>query len=374
MHGRPDNLHPSTELHHTSTSAHLRSFDLNNAGRDFIVGDIHGHFEQLEALLLRHRFNPSLDRVFCTGDLIDRGPFSEQAVDWLKHPWFHAVRGNHEQMVLDHAAGTGDAARHARNGGAWFYQLDAKRQQIVIDALAKLPMAIEVAVGNQRKIGVIHAELPGWEDQLDWNSAVALLCSSTPHAPCGIPASHVFKDQDNSTGPDPDQRSRASVCRALDRTGDNGTGQCRLCRYRLLVPRWGFERRATTHKRLKLPIMLQPRDDKRLATGSRLQAALLVNPVDDFTIGRVTAYRFAQQLTNSRVIILGKSRQQYTKALLKLVPRQMVLLSTHDHRVAGRDHLIAYKQFFVQLFPRAQSGELDSDISARITIGFDAQA
>lgn len=186
MHGRPDNLHPSTELHHTSTSAHLRSFDLNNAGRDFIVGDIHGHFEQLEALLLRHRFNPSLDRVFCTGDLIDRGPFSEQAVDWLKHPWFHAVRGNHEQMVLDHAAGTGDAARHARNGGAWFYQLDAKRQQIVIDALAKLPMAIEVAVGNQRKIGVIHAELPGWEDQLDWNSAVALLCSE--HTPTRLAA------------------------------------------------------------------------------------------------------------------------------------------------------------------------------------------
>ena len=56
----------------------------------------------------------------------------------------------------------------------------------MIDALAKLTMAIEVAVGNQRKIGVIHAELPGWEDQLDWNSAVALLCSE--HTPTRLAA------------------------------------------------------------------------------------------------------------------------------------------------------------------------------------------
>lgn len=164
-------------MHNAPVTTHLRSFDLNSTGRDFIVGDIHGHFEQLEALLLRIRFNTSVDRMFCTGDLIDRGPFSEQVVQWLAHPWFHAVRGNHEQMVLDHAAGTGDAARHARNGGAWFYLLDAERQQAVVDALGTLPLAIEVAVGNQRKIGVIHAELPGWEDCLDWNSAVALLWS-----------------------------------------------------------------------------------------------------------------------------------------------------------------------------------------------------
>lgn len=162
------------------TGLPLRTFAANTEGRDFIVGDVHGHFELLEALLQQIRFCPRVDRVFCTGDLIDRGPCSEQVVDWLAHPWFHAVRGNHEQMVLDFATGNGDPARHARNGGAWFYQLAADDQQRIIEALELLPLAIEVSLGDGRAIGIIHAESPGWEERLHWREAVALLGDANP--------------------------------------------------------------------------------------------------------------------------------------------------------------------------------------------------
>ncbi|WP_313047783.1 metallophosphoesterase [Pseudomonas soli] len=87
------------------------------------MGDIHGYFELLEWLLAEVDFDTSTDRLFSTGDLVDRGPFSEQAQSWMTHSWFHAVRGNHEQMAIDCAAGVGDPGRHARNGGRGFISL-----------------------------------------------------------------------------------------------------------------------------------------------------------------------------------------------------------------------------------------------------------
>ncbi|MGH8380618.1 metallophosphoesterase [Pseudomonas sp.] len=167
-------------MHSSSPNHHLHAFDANSKGRDFIVGDIHGCFDLLENLLAELHFCSNHDRVFCTGDLIDRGPCSEQVVRWLSYPWFHAVRGNHEQMVLDHVAGQGDAARHARNGGAWFYSLPEAHQQQIAEALLSMPLAIEVALQNGRKIGIIHAESPCWEDRLGWPDAIALLYSEEP--------------------------------------------------------------------------------------------------------------------------------------------------------------------------------------------------
>jgi serine/threonine protein phosphatase 1 len=60
------------------------------------VGDIHGHFQRLQQCLEAVGFDPAVDRLFSVGDLVDRGPHSEAALDWLAQPWFHAVQGNHE--------------------------------------------------------------------------------------------------------------------------------------------------------------------------------------------------------------------------------------------------------------------------------------
>lgn len=56
----------------------LQRFAVNQSGRDFAVGDIHGCFSKLEAALRRVGFIPEKDRLFSVGDLVDRGPESHR--------------------------------------------------------------------------------------------------------------------------------------------------------------------------------------------------------------------------------------------------------------------------------------------------------
>lgn len=79
----------------------------NIRGRDLAVGDIHGHFQRLEKCLEAVRFDPAVDRLFSVGDLVDRGPHSEAALEWLAQPWFHAVQGNHEALAITRVRGGG---------------------------------------------------------------------------------------------------------------------------------------------------------------------------------------------------------------------------------------------------------------------------
>lgn len=67
-----------------------------------MVGDLHGHRHLLEDELDRIGFNPTRDRVLSGGDLIDRGPDSLGTLELLEEPWFHAVLGNHELMLLNY--------------------------------------------------------------------------------------------------------------------------------------------------------------------------------------------------------------------------------------------------------------------------------
>jgi len=97
----------------------VRRFTRNTAGRDLVVGDVHGCFGKLQAALDAVGFNPGAgDRLFSVGDLVDRGPASAEVLDWLAHPWFAAVAGNHEAMALDYTSGLCDVGLYAANGGA----------------------------------------------------------------------------------------------------------------------------------------------------------------------------------------------------------------------------------------------------------------
>lgn len=82
----------------------FKRFEKNKEGRDFVIGDIHGCFDAVRAILGDVKFDESKDRLFSVGDLVDRGPDSIEAIDWIAKPWFHAVRGNHEQMAKEPAA------------------------------------------------------------------------------------------------------------------------------------------------------------------------------------------------------------------------------------------------------------------------------
>jgi serine/threonine protein phosphatase 1 len=78
----------------------------NTRGDDWVIGDLHGHVAKLREKMARKGFNPAVDRLFSTGDLVDRGPDSEGSAALLDEPWFYPVQGNHEASAIDCAAGT----------------------------------------------------------------------------------------------------------------------------------------------------------------------------------------------------------------------------------------------------------------------------
>jgi serine/threonine protein phosphatase 1 len=140
----------------------IKRFAANTAGRDFAVGDIHGHFTRLQAALDAAGFNPAVDRLFSVGDLIDRGPECLDVLDWLAKPWFHPVRGNHDDYVV--RFDTCDIGNWMFNGGSWFSGLSTSEQLEHQVQFAELPIAIEVetALGL---IGIVHADcpFPSWD-------------------------------------------------------------------------------------------------------------------------------------------------------------------------------------------------------------------
>lgn len=150
----------------------FRRLPANDVGRDFVVGDVHGCFDTLALLLEQVAFDPGCDRLLSVGDLVDRGPRSWQALDWLAQMWLFAVRGNHEQMAIDYDGSEVWRERYARNGGEWFMALPPAQQQRYRQVFAALPLAIELPVGN-RRVGLIHADCP--ED--DWVVFQARLAS-----------------------------------------------------------------------------------------------------------------------------------------------------------------------------------------------------
>ena len=181
-------------------------------GRDFVIGDLHGHFPTLEHALGKLGFDAQADRLFSVGDLIDRGPESERALEWLEGGRITAaVRGNHEQMMCDALAfnpvfpyqKSGPAMTWLENGAHWWYESDAvvrerdrrgparpfRLAERWAAALARLPcmMVIESALG---RMGVVHAsgfanDAESWD--MLWEDSQSLAAAPA--------AEHRFSDE-----------------------------------------------------------------------------------------------------------------------------------------------------------------------------------
>ncbi|WP_167670710.1 metallophosphoesterase [Allopusillimonas ginsengisoli] len=151
------------------TKLHIK-IPANTRGRDFIIGDLHGCLDLLEAEMDRHQFDPDADRMLSVGDLADRGPDAMGCLRLLNQPWFHAVRGNHEDMLLGYLPPSassikpspGAGALLMRNGGAWVDALTTDElieiKNIILPKVAELPYVITVGDGNQQ-FHIAHAEL-----------------------------------------------------------------------------------------------------------------------------------------------------------------------------------------------------------------------
>ena len=146
----------------------------NPHGRDFIAGDIHGMFTELERALEACEFDASRDRLLSVGDLVDRGTESEDALEWLESGRIHAATlGNHEAMMIGALWGAGEEMReraHAfwrENGGEWWDERERSSAEVLRwrEALWDLPLAITLETAC-RSVGVVHAlPFPGpWSE------------------------------------------------------------------------------------------------------------------------------------------------------------------------------------------------------------------
>jgi serine/threonine protein phosphatase 1 len=140
-------------------------FTENTRGRDFVVGDIHGHLEKLHEQMFINRFDPAVDRLFSTGDLVDRGPDSDGVAALINEPWFHAVQGNHEAYAIECVAGTIDLEWYLRHGGAWMMSKNPSDMMDLAVRFTSMPLALEIEIGGGRRVGVVHATCPfaDWE-------------------------------------------------------------------------------------------------------------------------------------------------------------------------------------------------------------------
>lgn len=138
-------------------------------GRMFVCGDIHGCVGVLLTKLRMLGFDPKADTLYALGDLVDRGPDSVAAVELLDRPWFKSIKGNHEVMMEEAAEGNG--GMHICNGGGWFAQLDDEERQRLAAKVRDLPIALTVTTPSGRKIGLVHADIPG----NDWDEFMARL-------------------------------------------------------------------------------------------------------------------------------------------------------------------------------------------------------
>ena len=88
--------------------------------RILAIGDIHGYLATLDALLAAVKPTPE-DSVIFLGDYVDRGPDSRgvinRVIELERTLRVVALRGNHEQMMMDSRGGPGLLPTWLLNGG-----------------------------------------------------------------------------------------------------------------------------------------------------------------------------------------------------------------------------------------------------------------
>ena len=110
------------------SSGHSHSLLSRSAPRVLVVGDIHGCFDELQALLKASGMDAERgDVVVAVGDLVTKGPKSKEVIQWLRENGHFAVLGNHDQMLLKNAllGGRLDSNSYANDAAITLWDADS---------------------------------------------------------------------------------------------------------------------------------------------------------------------------------------------------------------------------------------------------------
>ena len=131
------------------------TFGINEAGRDFVVGDVHGCFRTLERALGALEFDPEGDRLFGVGALVNRGPHSVEAIDWLERRFEAVTMGNHDRFVLSWLQANPRPSPSAQ--AEWLTDVPRREFPRWRAVLAGMPIALTIQTPHGA-VGVVHAD------------------------------------------------------------------------------------------------------------------------------------------------------------------------------------------------------------------------
>ncbi len=123
----------------------------------YAIGDIHGCFRTLQALLEKIDFDPGRDRLWLVGDLVNGGPDSVEVLRWARghDQRIECVLGNHDIYLL---------ARHwdacgVKQRDTLSAVFEAPDREALIEWLRQRPLLVE-----EGSRAMVHAGLlPSWD-------------------------------------------------------------------------------------------------------------------------------------------------------------------------------------------------------------------
>jgi bis(5'-nucleosyl)-tetraphosphatase (symmetrical) len=160
------------------------------------IGDLQGCSSELDTLLARIHFQSDCDELWFTGDLVNRGPASLQALRRVHELRANArvVLGNHDLHLLSIALVPGRAPRRSDTLDE---VLAAPDRETLLGWLLELPLIhYEAARGDL----LVHAGLlPQWDAALAQTLA-AEVGAQLRHAPLAV-LTHMYGDQPDQWDP-----------------------------------------------------------------------------------------------------------------------------------------------------------------------------
>jgi bis(5'-nucleosyl)-tetraphosphatase (symmetrical) len=161
----------------------------------YAIGDLQGCYDEFRALLDRLGFDPARDRLWLTGDLVNRGPGSLECLRFVRSLGEAAITvlGNHDLHLLAVAA---DAGRSTKVGDTLEPVLSAPDRDELLAWLQQRPL-----LHDDPSLGwtLLHAGLPP-----EWSVADAALCAreveqALAHAPAAFYARMYGNEPDRWT-------------------------------------------------------------------------------------------------------------------------------------------------------------------------------
>ncbi len=136
----------------------------------YVMGDIHGCFDEFKSLLKKAQFNHKEDQLYLVGDLINRGPKSLDVIQYLmEHEQsIFPVLGNHDLSYLVYAA----EKTKLRRGDTYNLLKDSPQSIDIQEYLRKQPLMRYI---EEFDVAIAHAGIPPFwsiEEALSLNNEI----------------------------------------------------------------------------------------------------------------------------------------------------------------------------------------------------------